>query len=64
MTIKQYYIFYDIKIEDYNNNISQFKIIIKLVSILKYNIKLKDWNINCINAVENIYDKILKSINL
>lgn len=64
MTIKQYYIFCDIKIEDYNNNISQFKIIIKLVSIPKYNIELKNWNINCINTVENIYDKILKSINL
>lgn len=42
MTIKQYYIFCDIKIKDYNNNISQFKIIIKIVSIPKYNIELKD----------------------
>lgn len=36
----------------------------KLISITKYNIQLKDWDINHIKTVKNTYGKVSKDIHL
>lgn len=65
MTIKQQCVFYSIWINHHENNNIWSKILIKLVLTIKYNIKLKDWNIDYIKNIENIentYNKILRGI--
>lgn len=59
-----FYISYNIQIEDYKNDNYQIEILIKLFFIIKYNINLKDLNMNYIKEVRKSYDKILKSIHL
>lgn len=36
----------------------------KFVSTPKYNIKLKNWDIDYINTVEKTYDEVLRDIHL
>lgn len=36
----------------------------KLILAIKYNIELKDWNMNHIKNIENNHDKILRGIYL
>lgn len=50
---------YNMQIQKSNN---QSEILIKLVLALTYNINLKNWSINCINKMTNIYGKIFKGI--
>lgn len=38
------------------------KILIKLVSTTKYDTELKNWDMNCIQQVEETYDNVSKSI--
>ena len=60
--IKKYYIPRGIWIDNYENNNSQSKILMKFVSGKKYNTKLSDWDINCIKEVKIEYNKLSKVI--
>ena len=51
-------------IEDYKVHGSQSEILMKLVSTTKYDTELKDWDMDRIKEVENIYGKVSRGIHL
>lgn len=60
--IKKCCIFCSIRINHHENNGTQLKILIKLMSTIKYDISLKDQDMNCIKQVEKLYNKVLRGI--
>lgn len=54
MIIKQHCIFYGIQINHFENNDTWSKILMKLISTIKYDINLKDWDMDCIKDIKNI----------
>lgn len=51
-------------IDDYKGHGNRFKILIKLNLAQKYDIKLKDWDIDYISNVKYTYSKIFRGINI
>lgn len=60
--IKKYCILHGIWIDSYKDNSSQSKILMKLILGKKYNTKLSDWDIDCIEEVEMEYGKLSRII--
>ena len=60
--ITKYCIPRGIWIDSYKDDSSQSEILIKLVLAPRYNVYLKDWDIDCINHVAKSYNKISRII--
>ena len=60
--ITKYCILRDIEIDCYEDDRSLSKILMKLVLAPRYDVNLKDWNMNCINLVAKSYDKISRVV--
>lgn len=59
--ISRFYIPRIVWIEDYNN---QYEVLMNLISTPKYDIDLKDWDMDCIKEVGKTYSKVSRSIHL
>ena len=64
MTIKQHCIPRGVWIDHPGNNDTRSEILMKLVSATKYDIELKDWDMDRIKDVENTYGKVSRGIDL
>ena len=60
--ITKYYIPRSIWIDSYKDDSSQFKILMRLVSAPRYDVYLKDWDMDYINCVAQFYSKISKIV--
>ena len=60
--ITKYYIPCGVWINSYKNYTSQSEILMKLVSAPRYDVYLKDWDIDYINLVAKSYGKVSKVV--
>ena len=60
--ITKYSIPRSVWIDSYEDDSSQSKILMKLVSAPKYDVYFKDWDIDCINRVAPSYGKISRIV--
>lgn len=62
--MNKFWISCDIWIDCYANDSYQFEILMKLFLPVEYDIELRDWDIDCSNAIVDIYDNISRNIHL